>query len=150
MGRFFLLLVALAGAIAVAAGCGSDDRSDSNRTSTPPETTTTTLAPSTEPSTSLPASSTSTEAESPNQAPAEGAPVAGGPCTTLQSIEVDPAGENLVCVLAGNDTPRWVNTGEIVGVNEPGEPCDSTVDQVSRTPDGLAIMCGGDTWTYGP
>lgn len=76
----------------------------------------------------------------------------GESCSQTSAVGVDEyTGENIVCVYlgAGGGT-RWVGSVPIVGVNQVGTACDSSSGNASQTPEGLAIMCVGDEWTYGP
>ncbi|WP_243636892.1 hypothetical protein [Rhodococcus sp. Eu-32] len=76
----------------------------------------------------------------------------GEPCSQTSAVGVDEyTGENIVCVYlgAGGGT-KWVGSVPIVGVNQVGTACDSSSGNASQTPEGLAVMCVGDEWTYGP
>src|SRR5699024_8740855 len=67
----------------------------------------------------------------------------GEPCSSPSVIGTDVnTGADIVCVYMGSGGGNvWVNSAPIAGVNSPGDPCDSATDQVSRTPEGKAIMC---------
>lgn len=59
-------------------------------------------------------------------------------------------GEDLVCVYSPDYYPDgvWV-TADIVGVHNIGEPCDSSTDDGSQTPEGEPIMCVQGQWMSG-
>jgi hypothetical protein len=93
-------------------------------------------------------------AEAPIEQPAPasgGAAAVGQPCSSPSSIGVDVnTGDNIVCVFMGSGGGNvWVQTAPIVGVNNVGAPCNDA-DNVSRTPEGKAIMCVQGEWMYGP
>ncbi|WP_245672817.1 hypothetical protein [Aldersonia kunmingensis] len=79
-------------------------------------------------------------------------PVVGGVCASPSSIATDAnTGADIVCVFMGaNGGYKWVSSAPIIGTHNVGEPCDNSVDNVSKTPAGKAIMCVGDEWMYGP
>ncbi|WP_059034948.1 hypothetical protein [Gordonia desulfuricans] len=78
----------------------------------------------------------------------------GSPCLESEARSFGTAadGTSLVCVFLGADAGhRWVRHAEDDdSVHTIGEPCDSSVDRVSRDRQGRAILCGGTTWTAGP
>lgn len=76
----------------------------------------------------------------------------GEPCSQASAVGVDDyTGENIVCVYLGaGGGKKWVGSVPIVGINQVGTACDSSSGNASQTPEGQAIMCVGDEWTYGP
>lgn len=171
--RTALLAVAI---MVVGAGCGEGNNSISETTTTAVTSRSTVSAlPPPPPAAESPTPSVSTvdppvleqqpavdspEVEAPTvehreevgPAPSAGAAVTvGEACSTPSSIGTDvETGADIVCVFMGPGGNVWVNSVPIVGVNNPGDPCDSSSGQASCTPEGLAIMCVQGTWVYGP
>ena len=113
-----------------------------------------TYIPPTTPVEPEPTSVVEDTAEAPVEQPAPasgGVTAVGQPCSSPSSIGVDVnTGDNIVCVFMGaGGVNVWVQTAPIVGVNNVGDPCNDG-DNVSRTPDGKAIMCVQGEWMYGP
>ncbi|MGW4478031.1 hypothetical protein [Rhodococcus triatomae] len=92
-----------------------------------------------------------TAVEQPAPPASGGVAAVGQPCSSPSSVGVDVnTGDDIVCVFMGSGGGNvWVQTAPIVGVNNVGESCNDG-DNVSRTPDGKAIMCVQGKWTYGP
>lgn len=84
--------------------------------------------------------------------PAEPLVGVGERCSRTNAVGVDVnTGRDIVCAYLGEGGgTEWVNSAPIEGVNDVGGPCVPLSDNVSRTPDGLAILCADGTWTFGP
>ncbi len=84
--------------------------------------------------------------------PTDAPVVVGEQCSRTNAVGVDEnTGRDIVCAdLGEGGGTGWVNSAPIEGVNDVGDPCVPLSDNVSQTPDGLAILCADGTWSFGP
>ncbi|WP_430336147.1 hypothetical protein [Rhodococcus sp. ACT016] len=152
-------------ALLLTAGCsnaidghaiGIDPATTTAATTTTTPATPSPAAPEPEPepvietTTPPPAHTTEQTTEETYEPPSVSAVTVGQPCSSPSAVGTDVnTGKDIVCVYTGGGGNVWVNSIPIVGVNNVGDPCDSSAT-ASQTPAGKAIMCVNGQWTYGP
>ncbi|GAA2379594.1 hypothetical protein GSI01S_06_02110 [Gordonia sihwensis NBRC 108236] len=141
--------VLLAVAVAVAVTIVLMDPQRSNDAAAPPATVTVSVTQSPPSQTERPDPPAVEEPVTEEAPPV----VEGSECSDseVRTFQTDASGRSLVCGYSGRPTPHWLQHGDDDGsVHNVGDPCDSSVDRVSRDPSGLFIMCGGSTWVTHP